>query len=313
VVRMVPDLWLAAALSVGVTIFVMFLTRSLHPPGGATSLVPALGGVPVQSLGYSFLWTPVLINVFLMLLWALLLNTLSGRRWPTRQSSSKPATADPKPLERLGIQRDDIRTALVEQGEFVDVSEADLGRLYESAAVFAYRRQFGELTVAHIMSRDLLRFEFATGLEEAWNVMLERGVKAFPVVDRGGHVIGILTQDDFVRHAGRGEYRSFTARLKGLIRYVPSPVSAKPEVVGQIMSMQPVTIPESAHVAELVPFMSDGGLHHMPVVDERRKLVGMVTQSDLVGALYRGGADGVSEDENRPVSGASSAGEMFKG
>jgi CBS domain-containing membrane protein len=36
---------------------------------------------------------------------------------------------------------------------------------------------------------------------------------------------------------------------------------------------------------ELVPLMSDLGFHHMPVVDAQRRLVGMVTQTDLVAAL----------------------------
>lgn len=288
--RIVPDIWAAAGLSVGTTIFLMFLTRSLHPPGGATSLVPVVGGASAQSLGYSLLWTPVAINVILMLILALLLNNLTGRRWPASQPAPKPAASDPNPLERLGIQLEDIRTALVEKGEFLDASEADLERLYESAAERAYRRRFGALSVANIMSRDLVHFEFATELEEAWAILRRRGIKAVPVIDRSNHVIGIVTREDFVRHAERGEYRGFATRLKDFLRYTPTPTSAKPEVVGQIMATAPITIPESAHVAELVPFMSDRGLHHIPVVDARRKLVGMVAQSDLVGALYRAGA-----------------------
>ena len=39
-------------------------------------------------------------------------------------------------------------------------------------------------------------------------------------------------------------------------------------------------------IAELVKGFSDGGLHHMPVVTADDRLVGMVTQSDLVAALF---------------------------
>ena len=39
-------------------------------------------------------------------------------------------------------------------------------------------------------------------------------------------------------------------------------------------------------IAELVKGFSDGGLHHMPVIDELDRVVGMVTQSDLVAALF---------------------------
>jgi CBS domain-containing membrane protein len=43
--------------------------------------------------------------------------------------------------------------------------------------------------------------------------------------------------------------------------------------------------PEQA-IADLVRGFSDGGLHHMPVLDGQDRLVGMVTQSDLVAALF---------------------------
>ena len=44
---------------------------------------------------------------------------------------------------------------------------------------------------------------------------------------------------------------------------------------------------EEDAVVELVPRLSDEGMHHLPVVDAQRRLSGMVTQSDLVAALYR--------------------------
>lgn len=50
----------------------------------------------------------------------------------------------------------------------------------------------------------------------------------------------------------------------------------------------------------LSALLSDQGLHHIPIVNEERRLIGMVTQSDLVAALYRGrladtGAESISQ------------------
>jgi CBS domain-containing membrane protein len=42
------------------------------------------------------------------------------------------------------------------------------------------------------------------------------------------------------------------------------------------------------HIVELVPLLSNRGKHHVPVVDVEGRLVGMLTQSDLIAALYRG-------------------------
>ena len=40
-------------------------------------------------------------------------------------------------------------------------------------------------------------------------------------------------------------------------------------------------------ISELVLNLSDKGMHHIPVLDETRKVVGMVTQSDVIAALYK--------------------------
>jgi CBS domain-containing membrane protein len=59
------------------------------------------------------------------------------------------------------------------------------------------------------------------------------------------------------------------------------------ETVRDIMTTRVQTAKPDNTVVELVPLFSDEGFHHLPVIDERRRLVGMVTQSDLVAALYR--------------------------
>lgn len=45
---------------------------------------------------------------------------------------------------------------------------------------------------------------------------------------------------------------------------------------------------EDMHIVELVPLLSEKGLHHIPIVNTEKRLVGMVAQSDLIAALYAG-------------------------
>lgn len=47
------------------------------------------------------------------------------------------------------------------------------------------------------------------------------------------------------------------------------------------------TATERESAVELVPRLSDQGLHQVPVVDGKRRRSGVVTQCDLVAALYR--------------------------
>jgi CBS domain-containing membrane protein len=63
--------------------------------------------------------------------------------------------------------------------------------------------------------------------------------------------------------------------------------SAKPEVVGQIMTRHVRVVSTDRPLADLIPIFAATGHHHIPVIDEHRKLVGILTQSDLVKALMR--------------------------
>jgi len=75
--------WLAAALAVSTAIAMMHLTRTLHPPGGATALIAVIGSEQVHAMGYLFVLIPVTLGALLMLLVALLVNNLSStRRYP---------------------------------------------------------------------------------------------------------------------------------------------------------------------------------------------------------------------------------------
>jgi CBS-domain-containing membrane protein len=72
--------WLAAALAVSTAIAVMHLTRTLHPPGGATALIAVVGSEQVHAMGYLFVLIPATLGPLLMLLVALLVNNLSTKR-----------------------------------------------------------------------------------------------------------------------------------------------------------------------------------------------------------------------------------------
>ena len=77
------DLWLASALAVSTAIAVMQFTHTLHPPGGATSLIAVIGGSKIHSLGYLYAVIPVGASAFIMLGIALLVNNIpKNRQYP---------------------------------------------------------------------------------------------------------------------------------------------------------------------------------------------------------------------------------------
>jgi CBS-domain-containing membrane protein len=75
--------WLAAALAVSTSIAVMHLTKTLHPPGGATALIAVIGGDSVHNLGYLYVLMPAALGAIVMLIIALIVNNVpKNRRYP---------------------------------------------------------------------------------------------------------------------------------------------------------------------------------------------------------------------------------------
>lgn len=76
---------LAGALAVSLAIATMHLTRTLHPPGGATALIAVISGPSIHNLGFGYVFSPVLVGALIMLVVAVLANNLSSnpvRRYP---------------------------------------------------------------------------------------------------------------------------------------------------------------------------------------------------------------------------------------
>ncbi len=279
----------AASLAIGVSIGVMFALRCLHPPSGAVALTAVLGGAEIHAAGFGFVLAPVMLNSLLLVLAAIAYNNATGRRYPHGQRADAPhphLTADALPTARLGFDAEDLQAALKDYDQVLDISLDDFEALFHRTEMHAFRRRFGKTLCRDLMSKDVLTVEFGTELAEAWALMQSHTVQAVPVVSKQRHVIGIVTRSDFLRHAGLHDQPSLARKLQEFLQRTPHTHSSKHEVVGQIMSAPARTALDTTPAVELVPLMADLGHHHVPIVDADRRLVGMVTQTDMVAALY---------------------------
>jgi CBS domain-containing membrane protein len=287
--KLIGEPIIAAAFAASLSIAAMFALRCLHPPSGAVALTAVLGGSAVHSLGYGFVILPVGINSLLLLTTALFFNNATGRRYPHSVQNSpvqKHETRDAAPTTRIGITPEDLDSVLARYNQVLDISRDDLQSILLETEMQAYRRRFGVTKCADVMSRDVVSVEFGTELQEAWSLLQRHRLTALPVLDRGRRVIGIITKQDFIAHAHAVNYQGFARRLARLLRPIRHTHSIKPEVVGQIMHKNVRIAFEDQPIVELVPLMSDAGLHSIPVVDDASRLIGMMTQSDMIAALY---------------------------
>ena len=269
---------LAAALAVGLAIGLMLALRCLHPPGGASALLMVLGGITNPW----FALFPVLLNSLLLALAGIGYNNVTRRRYPHAQQAVAQAGS--------GATRaadTDLDEALARYNQVLDISRDDLQTLLAETQLRAYERKLTDLRCEDIMSRQLVTVEFGTPLQEAWALLRERGIKALPVVDRSMRIAGIITLADFLRAAELDLHEGFDEKLRKLIRNTRRSHSSKPEVVGQIMTRNVRVASMQRHLVDLVPLFGSTGHHHLPIIGPGERLVGMITQSDLVQALGR--------------------------
>jgi len=299
--RFIPGTAAAAAVAVGGGILAMQYLRCLHPPAGATALATVVGGPAVHDLGYGFLLSPLGINVIALLGLTLALNNvMPGRRYPvgTAASAAGPGAASGV---ALGLDAADLQRALEDMGAFIDVTRDDLNEIYARAQLHGQRRRMGEIRCRDVMQRDVAAVEYGTELEEVWELLRTHKLKGVPVVDRARRVIGIITIIDFLKRADTREPGHVFARLRRFIRRTPGLTADKPEVAGQIMTARPITAREDEHVLSLVPRFAEHDIHHVPIVDAGNRLVGVVTQSDLMAALYRDRLDAAAPAVVTPI------------
>jgi len=113
----------------------------------------------------------------------------------------------------------------------------------------------------------------------AMGLMQEHRIRRLPVVDAGGILAGILAERDLLVAADR---------------YLNSPVD-----VARIMTRQVVAVEDTAPVVEAASLMIERKIGGLPVVDASRRVLGVITTTDLLKAL----AGALADDDRGNVPG----------
>jgi len=74
--------WLLCSLTVSLSLFLMQLTHTVHPPASASALIAVTGGATIYDLGYWYVLCPIALGMALMMIVALVVNNVA-RRYPT--------------------------------------------------------------------------------------------------------------------------------------------------------------------------------------------------------------------------------------
>lgn len=269
----------AAVLAVCLAIGCLFLLRCMHPPSCALAMVAAIGGPGISELGYGLL-VPVGFNSLLLIAAALVYNNLTHHPYPKPHTSSSDAERPSVPLgeARMSFTGNDVDRALEDFGEIVDITRDDLVELIKRTETHAIRRSMGRVTAGDIMCRELHWIGPGARIRKAWQTIRQHRLHSLAVVEPDSReLVGIITLTDLLQH-----FEPSPSRLN--VRRLTFNREARVE---RLMSAPVVSVQEGAHLTGLVHLLADRGMSCLPVVDAEQRLVGMITQSDLVAGLYQ--------------------------
>jgi len=138
-----------------------------------------------------------------------------------------------------------------------------------------------------IMTPQVITVGADTTIVEAVNIMLRHHIGGLPVVDAAGRLIGIISEGDFIRRAEtgtqhkRGRWLTF---LVGADRVAAEFAHEYGRKVGEIMTPNPLTVPEGAPLDQVVQIMESKSVKRLPVMRGER-MVGIITRSDFLAAV----------------------------
>jgi CBS domain-containing protein len=147
------------------------------------------------------------------------------------------------------------------------------------------------MQASDVMSTELVTVSPRDTVDHAARVMLEHRISGLPVVDDEGHLVGIVSEGDLLHRVENDTDRSHS--LLGQIFASPARLATEflksaGRNVKDVMTPNPVTVPESALLADIAELFDRNRIRQVPVLRDGR-LVGIVSRVDLLRALVGSG------------------------
>ncbi len=252
---------LATGMAVALAIAAMSFARCLHPPGGAAALTAVLGGPAVISAGFLFPFVPVALNSIMLVALGYGFHRLSRRTYPHRPApaANTHGTADPPAVQRVGFRPEDIDAALGALDETFDIDRGDLERLLRQVELQAMLRSHRTLLCEDIMSRDVVSVPEHASADQARQQLLSHNIRTLPVIDAEARLVGAVGLRELTQAS---------------------------DTVKDVMSNAGTAFADTPAMS-LLPVLTDGRSHAVVIIDGERRILGLITQTDLLAAAAR--------------------------
>ncbi len=138
--------------------------------------------------------------------------------------------------------------------------------------------------VRDVMTTSVIAVRRDTSFKEMAGLLGRSQVSGFPVIDQAGRVVGVVSETDMlIKGADRGSHPELFAGL----RRSRDLQKADAVTAAGLMTSPPVTIGPDEPVRHAAFLMYDRAVERLPVVDEAGRLIGIVSQVDVLSVFSR--------------------------
>lgn len=145
--------------------------------------------------------------------------------------------------------------------------------------------------VGDVMTTTVLSVGPATAVTEIAVVLYAGAVRAVPVLDEEGRLLGVVSEADVLAtlpDTAPSEDHPWWRHRPRHIHRTPPPPKVGAGTARGLMTESVITVGATATVTSAARTMREHGLSWLPVVDADRRVVGVLSRSDLLAVFLRG-------------------------
>lgn len=139
-----------------------------------------------------------------------------------------------------------------------------------------------------IMTKEVITVHKDDKIDSVIKLLLEKDISGAPVVDDNGVLLGIVSEGDLIYKSKKFHFPLYFTILDSYI-FLEKPGMIEEQVskmtaykVESMMTKVVFSAKENDTVEEIATIMNEKNVNRVPVLDDQRKVVGIVTRKDII-------------------------------
>lgn len=139
-----------------------------------------------------------------------------------------------------------------------------------------------------IMTKDVFTVHEDTTVEDAMKIIVNKKVSGLPVVDDNNKLVGIVTEGDLIYKSKNFHFPLYYSIFDSYI-FLESPSIIEEQLekmtgykVEEVMTKNVYFGKEDSTINDLSTIMTNKDVNRIPIVDENKKLIGIVARRDII-------------------------------